>query len=141
MKGELQRKPVDPIRLGEIVIAKWKEDILTEGFVPLPKKLLRVMPEVFGKDGIIDLAVVLAVVDFKRPRQSMMPSLDYLAFIAGLSRSVFWERLRALEARGFITIGGDQDNLKVEIDGLLAKVEELAAGQDSDEDREVGAEA
>jgi len=105
MEGEksFYRQRVNTRRLPTAVVAKWSEPVLEEGFIPFPKKLLRCLPAVFtGPNVAEDLAVVLAVVDYKRPNLSRLPSLGYLAFLAGMEPEEFQTRLVDLEKRELI---------------------------------------
>src|SRR5262249_22754814 len=126
-----KRKTVNPQTLGPNVTEKWSPGILNEGFVPFPKKLIRSGWKLFdGEESMKDLAVILAVVDFKRPNMKSPPSVDYLAFTAGLSPMEFWKRLDALQERGFVTVEGGLGGLTVNIDGLIKKVEEVTGHED-----------
>jgi hypothetical protein len=103
--------------------AKWNADVLDEGFVPLPKRLLRSLGTIFvGSTAIDDLRAVLAVVDYRRPKLQHPPSLDYLAFIAGLSNEDMTAALDRLRDRGLITIEGTQSHLDVGIEPVLGAI-------------------
>ncbi len=81
------------------------------------------LPILFGNEhGAEDLAVVLAVVDYRRPNLSRQPSLDYLSFLAGMQPGAFKQRLDALEKRGLISVGGNTEELKIGLDGLLREI-------------------
>jgi hypothetical protein len=105
------------------VEAKWSQKVLDERFVPLPKRLLRCLPTVFkGEHAMEDLAVVLAIVDYLRPGLSRGPSIDFLAFTAGLARDVFVERARSLEERGLIRRNGSDDAVEFSVKGLEEEI-------------------
>ncbi|RIK69439.1 MAG: hypothetical protein DCC66_08720 [Planctomycetota bacterium] len=59
-----------------------------------------------AKDGLDHLAAVLAIVGYKRPNLTRLPSLDYLAFTAGLSDDKFRTCLQALGRRKLVTTAG-----------------------------------
>lgn len=124
------RQHIDVGKLPESVVRKWSSEILLEGFVPFPKRLLRCMSELFeGEHAIEDLAVILAIVDYRRPSLIRFPSIEYLSFLAGLSPEVFRERLAELQDRRLITVHGSEGELIVEIDGLMKRIEELTGPQ------------
>jgi hypothetical protein len=116
-----RRKTTTP--LPPSVEAKWSKKVLDERFVPLPKRLLRCLPIIFkGEHAMEDLAVVLAIVDYLRPGLSRGPSVDFLAFTAGLPRDVFVERARSLEERGLITRDGSDDAVEFSVKGLEEEI-------------------
>ena len=121
------RQQVATAKLPEQVLAKWSPGLLTEGFVPFPKKTLRTMHRILpGANGIKELAVLLAVVDFKRPNQLRVPSMDYLAFLAGLDEKEFETILGELQTRGLIQVAGDRNGLEISLDGFHQAVEREA---------------
>lgn len=121
------RQSIDTARLPPTVVTKWSHAVLKEGFVPFPKRLLRCLADVFaGQTVAEDLAVVLSVVDFKRPNLSRLPSLDYLAFVAGLSPENFQSRLDDLEKRGLVSVNGNEEEMDIQLTGLLELVEQHA---------------
>jgi hypothetical protein len=132
--GEFRRQRVDPKGLPDILRAKWADDggeptILREGFVPLPKRLLRCMHSLFtGHDAMEELAVVLAVVDYRRPRLSRPPSLEYLAYLAGLAPERFAELLDGLAAKGLVELETEDEGINVGINGLLRAIESATPG-------------
>jgi hypothetical protein len=107
------------------LIHKWSAGVLSEGFVPFPKKLLRCAPRLFeGPDSVKDLAVVLSIVDFNRDKLWRQPSLAFLSFVAGLSEEDVMASLDRLEQKSFIRVSGDFiTGLNIQIDGLLAIIE------------------
>ncbi|AMV32128.1 hypothetical protein VN12_08395 [Pirellula sp. SH-Sr6A] len=105
-------------RTPESALAKWGYEVLEEGFVPFPKKLLRCLPSVVGSDGIDQLRVILSIADFMRSDMKAPPSIDYLAFIAGMPRDKFKESLRLLQERGLVDAMGPDDFLGISIKGL-----------------------
>lgn len=125
---EFQRQRITPSRIPQPILYKWSEQVLDEGFVPFPKRLVRCLGKIFrGDEGIQDLQVVLAIVDYRRPNLTRQPSLDYLAFLADMAPAEFRQRLDALQARGLLTVGGDEDELEIEISGLLGEIEKSTA--------------
>ncbi len=125
---KFQRQRIPPSRVPQPVLYKWSELVLDEGFVPFPKRLVRCLGEIFrGDEGIQDLQVVLAIVDYRRPNLTRQPSLDYLAFLADMTPAAFRQRLDSLRARGLLTVDGEEDELNIEISGLLGEIEKLTA--------------
>lgn len=124
---EFQRQQVDPAKLPPQAVQKWSAAILEEGFVPFPKKLLRCMHRIFdgSKGSMQELAVLLAIVDFRRPNQTRLPSLEYLAFVAGLKVAEFEAALDRLEGKGFVKVRGDKEALDVSVKRFVAEVESL----------------
>jgi len=123
---EFQRQKIDARRLPPQVVEKWSPFVLEEGFVPFPKKLVRCLPQLFtGSEAVTDLAVVLAIVDFKRPNLSRNPSIEYLSFLAGIEVAEFHKALERLILKRYVKVGYGPDGLDVSLDGLLAKIEEL----------------
>ena len=102
---DFYRPTVPAHQLSDHVKCKWPRGTLSEGFVPLPKKLLRCVHQLFtGDGGMEDLAVVLALVDYKRPAISRPPSLEYVAFVAGLTVEQLNGALGRLQSAGYIEV-------------------------------------
>ncbi len=120
--------------------AKWESKTLDEGFIPFPKRLLRCQHLIFsGEKGVEELAVVLAIVDFKRPNLLRQPSLSYLAFLSGLSVEVFKERLQELIERGLVSSDKElkelddyADEVALELHGLESKIRTLTSHDEED---------
>ena len=118
------RQYVSSAKLPPQVVEKWSASVLAEGFVPFPKKLLRCLHRLFpGAEAAKELAVLLAVVDFKRPNLTRLPSLAYLAFIAGLDEQEFKAVLNRLKEKGFVRISGHDDGLDISLTEFLETVE------------------
>lgn len=84
---------------------------------------MRVLPRIFsGKQAMDDLAVVLAIVDYRRPDLYRGPSIDFLAHNSGMSREDFLERLRGLEERGLVARSGSDDDVNIDLGGLEAAI-------------------
>jgi hypothetical protein len=129
--------------LSEAVLAKWPREILDEGFVPFPKRLIRAAGPLFKGPTAIELLVtVLSVVDFKRPDASRLPSLGALAYTAGLPVEVFRDRLNQLVLLGYAEVRGGDEAIDVTLYGLvralLAQSNELSAGADAAAGNEKG---
>jgi len=103
----------------DVVSFKWSDEILDEGFVPFPKRLLRCAGQVFVGDlRLSELRVVLAIVDYARPQVSRPPSLLHLAQLAGLTEIKFKKCLKTLRARKLIDWTGTEDRMTFDYDGL-----------------------
>ena len=119
----LERQEIQRSRLPGVVVAKWDAEVLSEGFTPIPKRLLRCLPQLFqGGHALEHLAAILAVVDYRRPQLNRPPSVEYLAFIAGMTTERFKKRLSELEAKGWITVDGTDAALDVNIDPFLKEI-------------------
>ena len=125
-------------KLPEAAKYKWAVNVLSEGFVPFPKKLLRTMTALFQGDvGVEELNVILAIVDFKRPGNKSDLSVEYLAFLAGLNPSRVPSILDRLVQRGLITVEQDAiGRLNIDYPGLISAIEKIAELRDR-EDREL----
>lgn len=83
----------------------------------MPKRLLRCMADLLpSKNGLELLTVILAVVDYKRPNLSRLPSLEYLAYIAGMSVERFDRVLDELAKKRWITKKGSEDAIEIDIE-------------------------
>jgi len=116
---EFRRQKIDASKLPPRVLEKWPQSVLAEGFVPFPKTLLRRMHRLFpDSDSMKQLAVLLAIADFRRPNLSRSPSVDFLAFVAGLEKPDFQRALDQLAEKGYVRVSGDAEGLEVSMDGL-----------------------
>ena len=121
---EFQRQRIDTARLPQQVVEKWSLGVLSEGFVPFPKKLVRSLHRIFpGVDSMKELSVLLAVVDYKRPNLSRPPSLAYLAFLAGLTEDEFTVALDRLVSKGHVQLAGDDNAMEITLNGILTAIE------------------
>lgn len=115
------RQKVDGIP--DRITVKWSAEVLDEGFVAFPKRLLRCLSDVFsGETGIDDLRVVLSVADFRRPNPLRQPSLAYLAFVAGMGESEFRAALQRLQDRNLVWKRGTEQALEIRLDPLLEEI-------------------
>jgi len=119
-----QRQRIDTERLPHQVVEKWSAAVLSEGFVPFPKRLVRSLHRIFpGVDSMKELSVLLAVVDYKRPNLTRPPSRAYLAFLAGLDEEEFTAALDRLVSKGHVRVAGDSDGMEITVNGVLAAIE------------------
>ena len=65
------------------------------------------------------LAVILAIADYARPDLSRGPSVEFLAFTAGMEIEEFKRHLDAIEEKGWITSSGSDDSLTIKMQGLF----------------------
>jgi hypothetical protein len=125
---EFARRKIDVSRLPAAVRSKWPDDVLDEGFTPLPKRLLRTLSKIFPPaESIEELQVILAFVDYLRPELSRGPSLDFLAFTAGLEMERFLKVLHVLEERGWVKVTGSSQAIDLSqesLDGFMCKIAE-----------------
>jgi hypothetical protein len=125
-----KRQKVD--KIPEAAIAKWSQAVIEEGFIPFPKRFLRVLSGVFKSEEMKLLQALLAIVDFRRAKQAYPPSRDYLAFIAGLPDDEFGGLLRDLKSRGLIEVAMESDEwIVADIQGLLRRIIELTPEEPS----------
>jgi len=118
-----ERQQIEAGRLPGVVLAKWNAEVLSEGFTPVPKRLLRCLPQLFrGRHVLEHLAVILAVVDYRRPQLSRPPSVEYLSFIAGMTPEKFKKRISELEMKGCITVDGCDAAFDVGIEPFLKEI-------------------
>ena len=110
-----------------VLAAKWPGRMLDEGFAPLPKRLLRCMGKVFGGPHAIDeFRVIMAIVDYIRPDLYRWPSYEYLAFVAGMSKHKFTERLKAMQERQWLEVDdSDVRQVRISIAPFVRVVEQL----------------
>jgi hypothetical protein len=120
---EFQRQRIDTARLPHQVVEKWSPAVLSEGFVPFPKRFVRSLHRIFpGVESIAELSVVLAVVDYKRPNLTRPPSLAYLSFLAGLGEDAFTEALARLVSKGYARVAGNAEGMEIAVNGLLEAI-------------------
>jgi hypothetical protein len=127
------RPQLDPFRLKANILAKWPAEMLGEGFVPLPKRLLRMLGRLFeGSREIDELVVLLAAVDYKRENYDRRPTVEYLAFVAGLPIKRFREALSRLKKKGWIEIDVEpvDDTMDIAVAGLNREVLSMLREED-----------
>jgi hypothetical protein len=118
---ERQKIPVESI--SATLNDKWGRDVLDEGYVVFPKRLLRCLPNIFGDTNEIkELQVCLAVADFFRPDLKRGPSLAFLAFSTSLEEDQIKEIMRGLRSKGLLDYRGTVEELKLSNAGLRAQI-------------------
>ncbi|MFN3701054.1 MAG: hypothetical protein ACK4VI_05980 [Alphaproteobacteria bacterium] len=127
MSAGFFRKYIKVSNLPVTIRVKWSAEVLNEGVVPIPKKIMRFMPKIFsGKEnGLEKMLVLLAIADFKRPNYIIFPSAEYLAFTAGLDAKRFMAILDEMRQEGYVEYKKVDDRLDVEMTGFYNKVLEL----------------
>ena len=115
------------------LLAKWTKQVLVEGFVPFPKRLLRALPGIYPTDEMEELAAILAIVDYKRPNLSRLPSLSFLSFTAGLEEKDFAAALNRLKEKDFVEVAGDPDGYDISLRGFERQVRSKAQYEEGDE--------
>lgn len=120
--AQFKRPYVSKDKLPTAVLAKWGFEVLGEGFVPFPKKLIRALPSLFKENGIEKLQVVLAIIDFIRDDQKSNPSKEYLAFVAGMPVERFSQVLGELKAEELLEVVGSDDAMIASPNGLKAAI-------------------
>ena len=125
-----ERQKIDVTRLPDAVRHKWGADLLAEGFLPFPKTFLRTLSKVLEGGDLELLQVILAIVDYDRPRLRSAPSAAYLAHLAGISEKQFMYRVADLVRMGLCESSGDADNLTVNLGRLKEKISALIAEEE-----------
>jgi hypothetical protein len=130
-----ERQQVLPQQLSETVKAKWSEDILQEGYIPFPKRLLRTLLRLFGDSTELgELAVILAAIDYKRPRLSRPPSAEYLAFTAGIPIERFNQLLADIAEKGWAEVRRESkgNTVDVNLQGLQEAILNAIAKEEAE---------
>lgn len=126
MMTEFSRQKVEGIP--DRVMVKWSREVLEEGFVAFPKRLLRCLSDVFeGPRALDHLRAALTIADYRRPNQFEGPKLAYLAFVAGVSKQRFKGMLEELQASGLLLMEESSDRLNLSLDPLLKKIMQATA--------------
>ena len=129
--------------MGDRVRRKWSDSLLTEGFVPFPKTLLRTLLSVFTEEHALeDLVTVLAIVDCLGVNEKdNSVSLDYIAFIADEEPTVMERRLRRLKKQKYATwshpISARTDVYQFDLTPLFKRIELQLEAQENERDEEV----
>ncbi len=112
----------------EHLSAKWSAALLEEGFVPFPKKFIRSVHRILtGSEGLEELAVILAVTDYRRPSVTRPPSIDYLSFVTELSPENVQKALQRLKERGLVTVTESPLGVDVDTRGLIERIQEITS--------------
>ena len=115
---------VDPEKM-KVMIYKWgKKEVLDEGFVPIPKRFLRVMRAVLDSEkSLSDLRVILAIVDLRRPGDNSEFYISQLASIAGIKVELFIDRLKSLHAQRLLRVEfKDKTRVSIDIASLAKRI-------------------
>ncbi|MBC2596103.1 hypothetical protein H5P28_17685 [Ruficoccus amylovorans] len=90
------------------------------------------MHRILTWDGALqDMSVLLAVIDYIRPDKNAVPSIEYVAYVSGLSIKETSESLKRLSQNGLITIEEVNDRLKIDTTPLLRAIELAAEAYDT----------
>lgn len=118
-------RPSPPV--SDTYIAKWDRSVLREGFVPFPKRLMRCLREVFsGESSLGQLQIVLAISDSKRLGPFRPPTIDFLAYNAGMEVGEFQQYILELRREGLISVlDDDPKHFDVDLSPLLHRIETL----------------
>lgn len=126
----LQRQHVDTATMSPAVLAKWPENLLREGFIPFPKRVLRALSHLYPNDRAMEeLVVLLAAADFRRPNLKQQPSLEFLTFISGLEPERFRAALDRLANKSFVEPEGSKEALEINSTKFFDKVREATAAE------------
>lgn len=112
--------------LPSAAVTKWRADVLDEGFVPFPKRMLRCLGKIFsGTNAIRDLQIVMAVADYARPNLSRDPSYEFLGFVAGCSGDEVKDTLAGLRDAELLSFAEEDDEVRVSFEPLLKRIVDL----------------
>ena len=97
-----------------------------EGYVPMPKMLLRAASELFSpKTALTDLIVTLAIADSITVRRKPV-SFRYLAFLCGLPEETVEESIGRLVEAEYLSFKAEENHrYRPEFTGLFEKVAEI----------------
>ncbi len=124
------RQVFEPGQFPPNVRVKWPDEILEEGFVPFPKKLLRSLHALFdGAVEVDELAAILSIIDYRRPHPFRAPTVDFLAFTAGIPTQRFNAILSKLKKKGWVKLDYEPLDETVEISTEGFNLEVLKAVQ------------
>lgn len=104
----MRRQHIDVKKLPEVIRCKWGDVVIEEGFVPLPKKILRVLKDLFHPETRLvfptDFGVVMAVADIRGSRVPM--TVENIAFLVGLEddTDAVFESLDRLQQANYIEV-------------------------------------
>jgi len=97
------------------ILEKWGKELLSEKFVPFPKKLIRILPCLIGGEiAIEEFVLLLALIDYKRDSSTSVPENSYLSRVSGLSEESVVQTLDSLRDKRFLRIG--KPGISTEID-------------------------
>lgn len=118
-------------KIGEIpavLQSKWPGRTLDEGFTPFPKRLLRCMDKLFvGEKAVNWLRIILSITDYLRPQMTRLPSIEFLAFTAGMTVAEFKTGMNEMAELGWVSFSGSDEAVNIKIDGLNKKIQDLTA--------------
>jgi DNA-binding IclR family transcriptional regulator len=77
------------------------------------------------------MSVVLAIIDYIRPEKDAVPSLEYVAYVSGLSMKETSDSLKRLSENGLIRIEEVNDRLRIDTTPLLRAIEFAALAYDT----------
>lgn len=122
------RPVVNLDKVPDSIKAKWPDrEVLQEGFMPIPKRLVRCLHQLFANEEQVDeLRALLVYVDFLRERMPRLPSIAHLAFTAGMSEADYTAAANRLAARNLWTItrsGGE--GFEANLEPLHRRIKEL----------------
>lgn len=131
-KLQFTRQRIDTKFLPAALLCKWDRRVLEEGFVPLPKRLLRCMNQIFqGPEAMEQFILIMAITDYLRPNLSRGPSLDYLAFISGLTVERVKSLLQVLAEKRLLAFRfKEEDELEINTQGFATHIIESTPQQE-----------
>jgi hypothetical protein len=129
---QFARQRIDTKTLPTALLSKWDRRVLEEGFVPLPKKLLRCMNQIFqGPEAMEQFILIMAITDYLRPNLSRGPSPEYLAFVSGLTVERVKSLLQVLAEKRLLTFQfKEEDELEINTQGLATHIIESTPQQE-----------
>jgi hypothetical protein len=116
--------------LPDVIRHKWGDSTLQEGVTSMPKQLVRTLSSLFGSDGGIEqLQVALTLVDYRRPGSDRYPTIEFLAYLAGLPEARFRRRLDELVGLGYVSYRKVRNVIEFDVAGLLSAIARASSGE------------
>ena len=136
MDSDFYRPILSANQIKPSVIDKWGSDLCEEGYVPLPKKLLRSIPRIFdGEHALQDLIILLGIADLISAKINKGISIRYLSFLVCMEEDKVLESLERLKENKILkmeSIENEKYRFRPKLTGLMFKVAESLEELDSD---------
>lgn len=113
MASKYNRPSVDVSKIPPSFLQKWggATPLYEEGFLVLPKKILRILPTLFKGEATNKITALFTIIDFHRGG-IINATNDYLAYVAGLSEEDFLGAIKELIMDGYLENVDDPKDLE-----------------------------
>lgn len=109
-----------------VIQEKWPGRTCDEGYTPFPKRLIRCMDRIFvGEHAIRWLRIILAITDYIRPNMTRLPSIEFLAFTAGMTAEDLKAGIYEMAKLSWLSVSGSDEAVNIKIDGLVKLIEQF----------------